>query len=68
MWRSGGEAGAATEWRRRGVEAEGKPELLRSNDGVRWAVSWRAWRTPRAKETGLTWRLGDEGSAGGAYS
>jgi hypothetical protein len=53
---------------------------LRSNDGVRWAVSWRARRTPRAKETGLTRRLGDderaegsdderaEGSADGAYS
>jgi hypothetical protein len=43
-----------------------------SNDGVRWAVSWRARRTPRAKETGLTRRLGDdeqaEGSANDAYS
>jgi hypothetical protein len=72
MWKSGGEAGATTERRRRGVEAEGKSGLLRNNDGVRWAVSWRARRTPRAKETCLTRRLGDyerpEGSAGGAYS
>jgi hypothetical protein len=70
--RSGGEAGAATERRRRGVEAERKLDLLRSNDGVRWDVSWRARRTPRAKEIGLTRRLGDderaEGSASGAYS
>ena len=72
MWRSGGEAGAATERRRRGAEVEEKLELLRSNDGVRWAVSWRALRTPRAKETCVTRRLGDdeqaEGSADGAYS
>ena len=67
-----GGAGAATEWRRHGVEAGGNPALLRNNDGVRWAVSWHARRTPRAKETGLTRRLGDdertEGSAGGACS
>jgi hypothetical protein len=72
MWRSGGEAGVPTERRRPGVEAEGKPELLRSIDGVRWAVSWRARRTPRAKKTCLARRLGDderaEGSADGAYS
>ena len=60
------------ERRRRGAGAQEKPELLRSSDGVRWAVSWRARRTPRAKEIGLAWRLGDdeqaEGSADGAYS
>jgi hypothetical protein len=45
----GGEAGVAEE----------KPELLRSSDVVRWALSWRAWRTSRVKETRLTWGLGE---------
>ena len=39
---SGGEAGATrcdAERRRCGAGAEEKPELLRSDDGVRWAVS-----------------------------
>jgi hypothetical protein len=70
---SGGEARVAAKQRRwRGAEAEEKPELQRSSDGVRWVVSWRARRTPRAKETGATRRLGndeqDEGGADGTYS
>ena len=54
-------------WQRRRVAgAEEKLELLRSNDGVRWTVSWRARRTPRAKETCLTRRLGDDERAEGS--
>jgi hypothetical protein len=33
--------------------------MRRSGDGVEWAASWRVWREPRAREVGLTRRLGE---------
>jgi hypothetical protein len=38
----------------------GKPELRRSGDGVGRAGSWRVRREPRAREAGLTRRLGEK--------